>query len=119
MGRRQHERRYRVHLIKSVRVAVGEILAADAEEAIEIAELAYDWEHLFRDVKGVPSEADEDTTGMLVDRIGDTEYRNSQFFDSKTNPCYAILRALEESEHNPALITWAIDEAKRLLRTML
>jgi len=102
--------------MKVVGVKVSGVEADDMPAAIQDAEDEQDWHRLFRDVKGVDTEYNEDTTSYLVDVVGDEEFNLSEWFDSVTNPLYLILKEIVDSERNPDRLAAALEAAKKRLR---
>lgn len=120
MGRRRHQRQYRVHLIQAVRVGIHPVDAADANDAIEKAQAAVDWHHLFRDIRGLDTDYNEHLVAACVDVIGDENFVLSQWYeDSHANCIVSLLEEVVKARGDPERLNAAIDAAQRFLLTRL
>lgn len=117
MARRRHLRSYTVHLFKEVTVVVRAVAAEDEEAAVDRAEASLDWEALFRDIRGYDTAYNEGSSGYVVDRDGDDDFRQSVYFESVTNPLAKYLRDIVNNERSPELLRQAIRAADQALRS--
>lgn len=120
MARRRHDREYDVHLYQVVRVKVSGVQASDMEDAVLKVQDEFDWHLMFRNLsRWCETEYAEEVQAMLVDRVGDVDYEQTQLFNSSTNPFYSTLKEIVQNKDDPEKLHALLAMAECDLRNVI